>query len=105
MQSFLWYGANLTNPTEQESCTLNLYTKTDKNRGRKHVSNPKTRGNETRVGTSVSEGCLYTAVQSRGRGVDITEESYTETEYIGWGLQTAASLNFCEEEEEEEEEG
>jgi hypothetical protein len=50
-------------------------TKTDKNRGRKHASNPKTKENEPWGGTSASAGYLCTTVQSRGRGVDITEGS------------------------------
>jgi hypothetical protein len=50
--------------------------------------------NESWVGTSVSAGCLCTAVQSRGRGVDIAEVSCTETEWIGQGLQTSTHLNL-----------
>jgi hypothetical protein len=55
--------------------------------------------NKPRADTSASVGCPCTAVQSRGRGVDITEGSCTEAEYIGRGLQTATHLICCEEKE------
>jgi hypothetical protein len=84
-------------PTKQESSISNYITKPKAEAESNPVIPTLNKRNKPRADTSASVGSC-TAVQSRGRGVDITEGSCTETKYIGRGLQTATNL-VCGKEE------